>query len=172
MIGQETTKLLDYLPTNPYDWQWRTCSEGHSAPAQKPNHSIPCNSVSTRLPVWFSDQQSCPFIKYNCAPHTCPFRVLSPKPQTYPSVNVRKIYNELAACLYTQVIVTKLPVYPHKHFLHGSLQTCRHSYASPSPQIVQMINTPVESSHLSTYISIKVIVSLDQEVNVEVNLRG
>ena len=139
MIGQETTKLLDYLPTNPYDWQWRTCSEGHSAPAQKPNHSIPCNSLSTRLPVWFPDRQSCPFIKYNCAPHTCPFRLLSPKPQTYPSVNVWKIYNELATCLYTQVIVTKQPVYPHKHFLailHGSLQTCQHSYASPYPQII------------------------------------
>ena len=27
MIGQETTKLLDYLPTNRYDWQWRTCSD-------------------------------------------------------------------------------------------------------------------------------------------------
>ena len=128
-----------YLPTNPYDWQWRSCSDGHIAPAQKPNRSVTCNSLSTRLPVWFPDRQSCPFIKYNCAPHTCPFRLLSSKPQTYPSVNVWKIFNELATCLYTQVIVIKLPVYPHKHFLailHGSLQTCRHSYASPYPQIV------------------------------------
>ena len=36
----------------------------------------------------FSDRRSCPFIKYNCAPHTCPLRLLSPKPQTYPLVNV------------------------------------------------------------------------------------
>ena len=39
MIGKETTNLLDYLPTNPYDWQWRTCSGDHIAPAQKPNRS-------------------------------------------------------------------------------------------------------------------------------------
>ena len=44
MIWQETAKLLDYLPTNPYDWQWRTCSDGHITPAQKPNGSIMCNS--------------------------------------------------------------------------------------------------------------------------------
>ena len=51
-----------------------------------------------------------------------------PKPQTYPSVNMWKINNELTACLYTQVIVTQLPVYAHKHFLaiiHGPLQTRR-----------------------------------------------
>ena len=171
MIGQETTKLLDYLPTNLYDWQWCTCSDGHITPAQKPNHSITCNSLLTRLPVWFPDRQSCPYIKYNCAPHTCPFRLLSPKPQTYPSVNMSKI----TACLYTRVIVTKLPVYPHKHFLailHGALQTCLYIYASPYTQIFQMINTPVVSSQLSTYISTRVIVSLDQGVSVEVDLRG
>ena len=94
MIRHETTKLLDYLPTNPYDWQWRTCSDGHIAPAQKPNRSITCNSHSTRLPVWFPDRQSCPFIQYYCASHTCPFRLLSQKLQTYPSVNVWKIYTE------------------------------------------------------------------------------
>ena len=140
---------MNYLPTDPYDWLWSTCSDGHITTAQKPKCSITCNSRSTRLPVWFPDRQSCPYIKYNCAPHTCPFRLLSPKPQTYPSVNMSKINNELTACLYTQVIVTILPVYPHKHFLailHGSLQTCRHSYASPYAQI----------SKLSTYISTKV----------------
>ena len=126
MIGQETTKLLDYLPTNPYDWQWHTCSEGQSTPAQKPNRSIPCNSLSTRLPVRFSDPQSCPFIKYNCAPHTCPFRLLSPKPQTYPSVNVWKIYNKLAACLYTQVIVTKKPFIHTSIFLLFFTAHCKH----------------------------------------------
>ena len=106
IVGEETTKLLNYLPTNPYDWQWCTRSDGHIAPAQKPNRSITCNSRSSRLPAWSPDQQNCPFIKYNCAPHTCPFRLLSPKPQTYPSVHVSKINNELTACLYTQVIVT------------------------------------------------------------------
>ena len=126
MIGQETTNLLDYLPTNPYDWQWRTCSDGHIAPAEKPNRSITCNSLSTRLPVWFPDRPSCPFIKYYCAPHTCPFSLLSLKPQTYPSVSVWKIYIELAACLYTRVIVTKLPVYPHKFFLLFFKAHCKH----------------------------------------------
>ena len=52
MIGQETTKLRDYLPTNPYDWQWRTCSDDHIAPAQKPNRSVTCISHSTRLSVY------------------------------------------------------------------------------------------------------------------------
>ena len=139
MIGLETTSLLDYLPTNLYGWQWHTCSDGHIAPAQKPNRSITCNSLSMCLPVWFPDRQSYLFIKYYCAPHTCPFGLLSLKPQTYPSVNVWKIYNELATCLYTHVTVTELPVYPHKLFLailHSSLQTCRHSYDSPYPQIV------------------------------------
>ena len=70
MIGQETTNLLDYLPTNPYDWKWCTCSDGHIAPAQKPNHSLTCNSLFMCLPVWFPDRQSCPFSKYYCAPHT------------------------------------------------------------------------------------------------------
>ena len=138
MIRLETTKLLDYLPINPYDWQWRTCSDDHMTPAQKPNRSITCISLSTCLPVWSPDQQSCPFIKYNCAPHIYPFKLLSPKVRTYPSVSVSKINNELTTYLYTQVIVTKLPVYPHKHFLaipHGSLQTCWHSYASSYPQI-------------------------------------
>ena len=51
MIGQETTKLWDYLPTNPYDWQWRTCSDDHIALAQKPNRSITCISLSTLLSV-------------------------------------------------------------------------------------------------------------------------
>ena len=37
-----------------------------------------------------------------------------------------KIYNELATCLYTQVIVTKLPVYPHKHFLAFFTAHCKH----------------------------------------------
>ena len=86
-----------------------------------------------------------------------------------------EINNELTVCLYTQEIVTKLPVYPHKQFLpilHGSLQTCRHSYASPYPGIFYMINKPVVSSQLSTYISTKVIVSLDLEVSVKVDLRG
>ena len=119
-------------------------------------------SLSTRSP----DQQSYLLIKCNCALHTYSFRLLSPKPQTYPSVSMSKINNELTVCLYTQVIVTKLPVYPHKQFLailHGSLQTCRHSYASPYPQIFYMINTPVVSSQLSTYISTKVIISLGGE---------
>ena len=70
LIGKETTNLLDCLPTNPYDWQWRTCSNDHIAPAQKPDNSKTCNSRPTRLPVWSPDQRSCPFIKYNCAPHT------------------------------------------------------------------------------------------------------
>ena len=52
MIGQETTKLLEYLPTNPYDWQWPTCSHDHIAPAHKPNRSITCISLSTRLSVY------------------------------------------------------------------------------------------------------------------------
>ena len=160
MTGQETTKLWDYLPRNPYDWQWRTCSDDHIAPAQKPNLSVTCISLSTRSP----DQQSYPLVKYNCAPHTYPFRLLSPKPQTYPSVSMSKINNEITVCLYIQLTVTKLPVYPHKQFLailHVSLQTCRHSYASPYPQMFYMINTPVVSSQLSTYISTKVIVCLD-----------
>ena len=119
--NHKTTGLPTYKPlwlaeAHLLRWPYRTCSDGHIAPAQKRNCSIACNSLSTRLPVWFPDWQSCPFIKYNCAPHTCPFR-LSPKPQTYPSVNMWKTYNELAACLYTHVIVTKLPVYQHKHFL-------------------------------------------------------
>ena len=126
MIGQETTNLLDYLPTNPYDWQWRTCSDGHIAPAQKPNRSITCNSLSTRLPVWFPDRQSCPFIQYYCAPHTCPFRLLSLKLQTYPSVNVWKIYTELAACLYTRVIVTNLPFIHTSFFLLFFTAHCKH----------------------------------------------
>ena len=116
-------------PTNSYD---------HIAPAQKPNHSITCISLSMCLSIWFPDQQSCLFIKYNCASHTYPFRLLSPKLQTYLSVSVSKINNKLTAYLYTQVIATKLPIYPHKYFLailQGSLQTCQHSYASPYPQI-------------------------------------
>ena len=52
MIGQETTKLRDYLPTNPYDWQWRTCSDDHIAPAQKPNRSVTYIRLSTRLAVY------------------------------------------------------------------------------------------------------------------------
>ena len=156
MIGQETTNLLDYLPTNPYDWQWRTCSDGHIAPAQKPNRSITCNSHSTRLPVWFPDRQSCPFIQYYCASHTCPFRLLSQKLQTYPSVNVWKIYTEPWASRMPvhSCDSHKSTVYPHKLVLaifHGSLQTCRHSYDSPYPQIVKMINTPVESSCQNTF---------------------
>ena len=102
--------------------RWHTCSETKSF------------NNGSRLPVWSPDQQSCPFIKYNCLPHTYPFRLLFPKPQTYPSVNMSKI----TACLYTRVIVTKLPVYPHKHFLailHGALQTCLYIYASPYTQI-------------------------------------
>ena len=54
--------LLDYLPTNLYDWQWHTCSDGHIAPAHKPSRSVTCNSLLTRLPVWFPDWQSCLFI--------------------------------------------------------------------------------------------------------------
>ena len=83
--------LLDNLPTNPYDWQLRTCSDDHFAPAQKPNHSVTWISLSTHLSVWSPDQQSCPFVKYNCAPNTYPFRLLSPKPQTYPSVSMSDI---------------------------------------------------------------------------------
>ena len=157
MIGQETTKLWDHLHTNPYDWQWHTCSDDHIVPAQKPNLSITCISLSTRS----RDQQSYPLVKYNRAPHTYPFSLLSPKSQTYPSVSMSKINNEITVCLYTKVTVTKLPVNPHKQFLailHGSLQTCRHSYVSPYPQILYMITTPVVSSQLSTYISTKVIV--------------
>ena len=46
------------------------------------------------------------------------------------------------------------------------------SYTSPYPQVICMTNTPVVSSQLSTYISTKVIVSLDLEVSVKVDLRG
>ena len=125
---KKSNKLLFF----PNDWDrkpqiyWTTYLQtrmiGNGAPAQKPNRSITCNSLATRLPVWFPDWPSCLFIKYYCAPHSCPFRLLSLKPQIYPSVNMWQIYNELATCLYTHVIVTKLPIYPHKLFLailHG-----------------------------------------------------
>ena len=121
MIGQETTKLWDHLHTNPYDWQWHTCSDDHIVPAQKPNLSITCISLSTRS----RDQQSYPLVKYNRAPHTYPFSLLSPKSQTYPSVSMSKIINELTVCLYTQVIVTKLPVYAHNFLLFFTAH-CRH----------------------------------------------
>ena len=138
LIRYENTKLLDYPPTNLYDWQWCTCSDGRIAPPQTLTCSVTCNSFSMCLPVLSPDPQSCLFMKCNCAPHTCPIRLLFPNPQTYPSVNISKINNELTTWLCTQMIVTKLPVYPHKHFLailHGSLQTCQQSYASPYPQI-------------------------------------
>ena len=142
--NHKTTGLPTYKPlwlaeAHLLRWPYRTCSDGHIAPAQKRNCSIACNSLSTRLPVWFPDWQSSPFIKYNCAPHTCPFR-LSPKPQTYPSVNMWKNIQR----------ASRMPVHScdsHKttrlstqaffvSILHGSLQTCRHSYASPYPQLV------------------------------------
>ena len=72
---------------------------GRGAPAQEPTRSITraqCNILSTQLPVCMVNpiQQSYPFITYNCASHTCPFRWLSPCTQTYPSVNLSEIKNQ------------------------------------------------------------------------------
>ena len=50
MIRYENTILLDYPPTNPYDWQGHTSSDGHIAPAQKQTHLM-CSSLSTKLPI-------------------------------------------------------------------------------------------------------------------------
>ena len=72
---------------------------GRGAPAQELTRSVTwaqCNILSTQLPVCMVSpvQQSYPFINYNCASHTCPFRWLSSCTQTYPSVNLSEIKNQ------------------------------------------------------------------------------
>ena len=100
-VGLPTNKLLWLAVAHLFRWRWHTCSDASTCMASRP--------------------KSCSLIKHNCAPHTCPFRLLSPSPQTYPSANMSERNNELTSC--SQVIVTKLLIYPRMHFLTAH---CKH----------------------------------------------
>ena len=92
-----------------------------------------CNILSKRLPVWYPDPQSYPFIKYNCAPHTHPFRLLAHrsthqvicqnKYEQMACVMVKKTHTFIHKCIfllfltvYCQHVGTVIALLTHKYF--------------------------------------------------------
>ena len=106
-------------------WPYRTCSKTNS-----------CNSLSTHLPYGLQTHKVAH--SWNTTVHHM-YAYWDYGLQTHRPTRqliCKKINSELTACLYTQVIATQLPGYPHKHILaifRGSLQTCQQSYASSYP---------------------------------------